>query len=468
MKRRLGRNARPRLFSAPAGLVLLLSTASCTLTPAGTDIERTKLDAAGISYAHPFKSRTIPELPQQPSWRDILQRAFLANGDLEAAYFEWRAAFERIGVAAAYPNSDLSLGFNYLFSGDRMKSFDRMSFLGGFDSMENLSAIPKVLKAGQVALDEARMASEKFRALKFTLQEKVLSTWSDYILANERLKIQRENLALAEIVQHVARSRFESGAPQYESLKAELRHDQIENEVQDSIAALSALKGMLNALLGREPFAAIESPEALPEPRVVVGDDTALLLAGIGSSPEIAGAIEQSAARGHALELARLRWIPDVNPTVAFMGSVSQAIGAAIVLPTSVAEIRGRIRESDALYHASEAKLRQVRSGATAEFVATLIGMRNSERQSELLEKQIIPSAKRMFESAEQGYSANTVSLLDLIESQRTLLEGQLMLAEARATREKQLAHLEQLAGVDLETIGKTPQIVSPEEKNHG
>ena len=47
---------------------------------------------AGKPYSRPFEDRTLPDLPANPAWQDVLRRAFLANGDLEAAYFDWKAA----------------------------------------------------------------------------------------------------------------------------------------------------------------------------------------------------------------------------------------------------------------------------------------------------------------------------------------------------------------------------------------
>ena len=45
---------------------------------------------------------------------------------------------------------------------------------------------------------------------------------------------------------------------------------------------------------------------------------------------------------------------------------------------------------------------------------------------------------------------------LDLIEAQRTLLDVRLTIAESKAAREKSLADLEALAGVDVETLTKS------------
>src|SRR2546428_10384365 len=100
-----------------ASILLMMILSGCVLAPKGTDDERARLAAAGKPYARPVESRALPELPDHPSWRDVLHRAFLANGELEAAYFEWQAAVARINQAAAYPNSNVAVGFDYMFSG---------------------------------------------------------------------------------------------------------------------------------------------------------------------------------------------------------------------------------------------------------------------------------------------------------------------------------------------------------------
>src|SRR5207247_1799544 len=105
------------------GLLVPLFVAGCVLTPKGMKKEQARLDAAGVHYERPVEARTLPELPPEPAWKDVLQRAFLANGDLEAAYFEWKAAMHRIPQVANYPNANLAPSFSYMFSGERMKSF---------------------------------------------------------------------------------------------------------------------------------------------------------------------------------------------------------------------------------------------------------------------------------------------------------------------------------------------------------
>src|SRR6266478_5679725 len=168
----------------------------CVLAPKGTREEQSAVREAGRPYTQPFEQRNIPDLPANPTWQDVLHRAFLANGDLEAAYFDWAAAFARIDQAANWPNSNVAPTFSYMFSGGRMKAWDRTTVNVGFDPMQNVSFPTKTAKTGRVALENARAAGQRFAARKFALQKQVLQAWLDLALMEEQIRIQRDNTSL--------------------------------------------------------------------------------------------------------------------------------------------------------------------------------------------------------------------------------------------------------------------------------
>src|SRR5262249_26434330 len=153
----------------------------------------------GAPYEAPVEQRELPKLPSEPTWRDVLHRAFLANGQLEAAYYRWKAAMELVDAAGAWPNSDLSLGYSYAFSSERMNAFDRSTFTIGFDPSTTLAFPTKTAKAAEVALDQARTAGEQFRIAKFDLQKRVLFAWADYVAHARTIQLKEQDLALRSI-----------------------------------------------------------------------------------------------------------------------------------------------------------------------------------------------------------------------------------------------------------------------------
>src|SRR5687768_15588988 len=122
----------------PLSLSLAALLSGCVLAPKEAKQEQLRLDEAGKTYSQPFAKRELPELPAQPTWREVLRRAFLTNGELEAAYWEWAMAVSRIQQAGSYPNSPVSVGFEYMFSDESMKAWDRTTISAGFDAGEKI------------------------------------------------------------------------------------------------------------------------------------------------------------------------------------------------------------------------------------------------------------------------------------------------------------------------------------------
>ena len=422
----------------------------CVLRPEGTRQERANLIDAGKAYQKP----AAPELPAADvGWRDVLRRAFLVNGDLEAAYFEWAAAVERIDQRAGWPNTNVGVGFSYMFSGGRMKSWDRTTVTAATDTMQNLSLPHKAAKAGRVALDEARAAGQRFLAAKFELQRKVLTAYLDLALMEEKVRIQRDNVELLKLLADSAATRVQAGGPQQDLLKAQIQHRLAENELANMESERSAMRAMLNGMLDRPADAPLELPKVLPEPRPVGVDDAKLIAAGALNNAELGALARQVEGRKEALALAKLAYWPDINPSAGFTGTVSQFAGAMVMLPTTVPQIEAMIRESRAMLRSGEAMARQAKAERGAAFVAALYAMRNAERQAALFRDVVLPKARQALASSRQAYAAGSVGFVEVVDSQRTLLEVRQMIAEAQISREKQLAVMEALAGVDVETL---------------
>jgi outer membrane protein TolC len=383
----------------------------------------------------------------------VLQRAFLANGELESAYFDWKASLTRIPQVATYPNTNLAPNFSYMFSGENIKSWNRTTVTASFDPMENLSFPTKVAQAGKLALSEARVAGEKFAAMKFEIQRKVLTSYFDLVLMEEKIRISEDNVSLLKMLADTAQNRVQTGGSQVDLLKAQTAYRLAQSDVETMIWQHHAIEAMLNGMLARDADASIDLPETLPAPRPIPADDARLIAAAVDQNPELAKLARQVEGRKDAIELAKMGFIPDINPTVALTGNVAQVVGAMVILPTTIPEIQGRIDEARAMLRSDQAMLRQTRAERGAKFVASLYVLRNSERQAKLFEETILPRARQALDSSRQNYATGSGTYMDLIDSQRTVLDVRLMIAEARVEREKQLVEIEALAGTDVETL---------------
>lgn len=436
------------------GVSILLG--GCVLAPREAKYEQSAMERAGRRYEAPFEKRALPELPDNPEWQDVLRRAYLGSGELEAAYFQWAAAVHRIEQAGGYPNTPLSIGFEQMIEGDR-SGFDNTSIGIGPDPMENLAFPLKVYQAAKVALADARAARKRFTAVRLDLKRRVLKAWFAYALLAERERIKERNLELLRLITETAISRVHAGAPQQDLLRAEVEQRRAEDELQTFRAQFPPTRAMLNALAVRAPDAPLDPPARIPDPRPLPEDDAALLVRAVKKNPELAALARRVRGRKDALELARLQYIPDFNPFLGVTGSVAQAVGMGVSIPTFLREVRGRVEEAKAELRETRAMYRQTRFDRTAEVVVALYALRNGERQTRVFEEQIIPAAEQTVENVRAGYAAGTGSFIDLLDARRVLLDVRLVASEARAARETSLADLEALIGSDLAVV--TPAV---------
>jgi outer membrane protein, heavy metal efflux system len=453
-------SSRPSAGTAAASaavvmLMLGVALSGCVLAPSGTAEQRARLSSAAPPFEPRIEARQVPALPLPADWRDVLSRAFLTNGELESAYFEWKAALARIDQAAVWPNSNVALSFGYMFSSDNIKAWNRTTITAGFDPAMDLSLPIKARAAGKVALEAAKEAAENFRSVKFEIQRKVLAAYLDLALAEEKIRIQRDNLNLLQLLVSSASARAQSGGPQPDLLKAMTESQMVQNELAGLEAEIKGMRAMLNGMLGRDPGAPLELPQSLPSPRPVLADDAGLIAVAVAQNPELEGLSRRVAGRKDAIELAKLAYLPDVVPSASVTGSLSQFLSAMVMLPTTLPAIRAMIADAEAMERSAEAMERQTRQDRAASFVANLFLMRNAERQTELYRARVVPAVQQLLISSRQSYAAGGVTFADLIDSERMYVAVRAMVAEAQIEREKRLVELEALAGVDIETLGQ-------------
>ncbi|MCY2925358.1 MAG: TolC family protein, partial [Planctomycetota bacterium] len=188
----------------------------------------------------------------------------------------------------------------------------------------------KAQQAGKVALADAQAAGKRFEAVKFTLQQNVLTAWADYALAAEQVRLPSESVALLASANDVAAQRVRAGGPQQDLLKAQTELEMARNELGNIESDVRQSQALLNGLMARAPQAALSPPARLPAPRGLHADDAALIALAVRNNPELAAMAHDVAGRADALELARLAYLPDLSPQVSVTGNVQQMVGMMV------------------------------------------------------------------------------------------------------------------------------------------
>jgi outer membrane protein, heavy metal efflux system len=436
------------LKHAAALLMVAVSAAGCTMHPRGEADERKLARDAGIAYTRPFEKRVLPDLKSDAEPEELVRYALLANGDVEAKYWQWRAALEQVPMEGTQKAGvELSLE-TMIMSGQSALANTTIGIAN--DAMNALQVPTKLSTAAQKALHEAQAAGRRFDMARWELRNKVLTAYYDYALTAEQARLEDANTRLLEMMAQVSASRVATGmASQTDLLKAENETAMSRNTAAGFRGKLPGERAALNGLLSRVADAPLKVPAALPAARELQARDTDLLAAAARNNPELQALAHDAAANQDAIRRARLEYLPDFNLGFSTdLAGITQTLMGSVVLPYLRHEaIDAGIRQAEADLRQSQAMQRQSSRNVAARILGDLAMLHEAQRQVEVLEKDLIPRAQQITDASQTSYGSGNGTMIDLLDSQRSILVLRRMAAEMRTERERQIADLEEVCG---------------------
>lgn len=445
-------------LGAVCAIALALAGCHPIISPQGEADERAKAERAGAAYSAPLEKRPLPDLATSATLPLALEYAFNANGDIEASYRQWRAALERIPQAGALP--DPRLNFNVVFNAQNVKSFS--DALNSFSVMgeQEFPARGKRPARAEQALAEARAAGERFRAEKYRLQSRAVKAYANLLLNKSFLDLNAETLRLLKETYDVVLHRYHAmtGETQADLRKIETEIEVAESEKKELEIQRSSAAAELNSVLNRPidaPLGALRLP-ALQLPETTNAD---LFARAVRNNPDLAALRHEIEARGAAQVLAELEKKPDYKITggadVSGFGKMltttyMPSLGAEINLPINRARIRAGIAEALAARQAEEARLRALSSDVQARVVVNLALLRDANRILKDYRERIIPQAQSILDIQQTTYRSGQGDFLDILDTERLLVDYRKMVARAETDRLQSLSDLEEAIGEDL------------------
>jgi outer membrane protein TolC len=435
----------------PFPLLALILLAGCTVHPPGERQERLTANAEGSPFVTPFEHRSPATLPTNPAADDLVRAALRNNAELEREYWDWRAAIEQIPQDGTEP-TNLVFSFGAMIT-NGYTSLNQSTVSAGNDPMGDIVLPRKLTVAAQRALDNAKAAGVRFQKAKYGLRAKVLDAYYDYALSAELIRLQESNNALlqATAIQTAALNRAGT-AGQLDVLKAENEMDRSRNDAAAMKAQLIAQRAALNALLSREPDADIPVPTNLPSSKPLGYSDAELLDLAARQNPELAALADEIGANGRGIELARLQYLPDVSANVGTdLKGDTQTLAASLTVPFLRYEaINAAVAQAEADLRSTQAMRRQTLNDLKVQVVLDIASLHDSDRQLDLFQRTLLPRARQVVVVARSAYEAGRASFLDLLDSERSLLAIQRLIANLRVGREKNRADLEAITVRDL------------------
>jgi NodT family efflux transporter outer membrane factor (OMF) lipoprotein len=302
--------------------------------------------------------------------------------------------------------------------------------------------------AANVAASEASLASTRFThdAARLSLIASVSGVYFETLAADERLRIGKENLALAERILAIVEARHRHG------IATSLEVSQQRTTVLSQRAALipldvqaRQLRSALALLLGQMPQGMALADETLADlkiPRVVPEMPAALLT----RRPDIAAAEATLAASDANVAAARAALFPSVSL------SMSGSLGSSVLLDLSdpTRSFSTSLSLAQSLFDGGRLRLqtesarsqRAVQIINYAQIVRTALkevddSLGNVEKatRQESAQEAVLEQASRSLHLAELRYREGANELMSVLEAQRTVFSAREQLVSLRLSR---------------------------------
>ena len=435
------------------GLVLALALAT-----AGTGRAESASEPVSTNEATPRESTEIVWEGDRLEREDLVRRVLERNPSIATARAAWRAATERVPQARSLMDPIASVTTAPLsYFGDGR--------IGYGASLSQAIPYPGTLfLRGEQAEAEARVLELDLETVRLDLALEAAELFDRYRFFHRALEINEEHLDLLASFQEIATGRYAAGlVPQQAPIQAEvetahLRHREV--ELRSEIRMVTA---RMNALLHRGV------DEALPPPAPIDGppppppqNPGAMFAEALADRPELAARRAELEARRTGVELERLELKPDFEAMTSFssmwaMSDHRWMVGVGIRIPFWKERIRAGIAEAQARVDESESSLASLEDELEADVEMALVRLREAIHVAHLYEARVFPATRDQISAARSGFETGQVSMLDLIEAERSLRTAKLEYEQAVTGAWLALARLER-------ALGRLPALDRPDE----
>lgn len=430
----------------------LLLMSGCTVHPPGEQAERNAAARAGQPFSKDVSRRIAPPLPDHPTADDLVRYALLTNADLERQYWDWRAAIEQIPQDGTQATNFAISGSTTISKGDFSRNRTTLTALN--DPMADIVWPQKLSVAARRALQNAHAEGLRFQKAKLDLRSKILSAYYDYVLAAESIRLEQANAQLLQTTVTVVDFRNRVGAAgQQDLLKARNELALSRNNIGNLQSQLPALRAALNALLNRNVGLPLGLSTELPVAGQIENSDEQLLALAEKQNPELAALASEMRGKSEGIELAKLQYLPDFSLGAGTdLAGLTQTLTGMITLPLLRYEaINAAIAQAEDSFKSNEAMRRQTQNDLNVQLILDINTLHDADRQLDLFERAILPRVQQEIVLTRAAYETGQSSLLDLLDSQRSLISLQRLVVTLRITRAKRLVDLETIAGVNFE-----------------
>jgi len=429
-----------RLLPQSAAVLLILS--GCATNYDARLVERRTQQLYRAAQAPKLYEPDAQPLPSvEALFADAELELYLAFGlknsaRLRTVFETWSAATERVEQVSTLPDPRLSFGaFIEEVQTRTGPQKHRIGLSQAFPWPGKLDA------KANLATKKAEASWEQVEQVRLGVARRIEVAFYEYAFLARELAITTELLELVQSLEPVVQGRIRGGAGQEDLLRLQVEIGRLE----DDVASISQRQPALSARLADAmnlPLRGVARSLPFPEllaPTPSTRDAAALIAQGLVSSPKLRVLERRLEVALAAEKLTKYKRRPEFSARVDYIdtgkalgsgtpgsGDDPLFVGLSLSLPVWTSSYSAAEREARKSLHAARTGLEDARSTLNADITEEVYRVDDSQRRFELYRESLIPRARESLKLTTVSYRAGSASVLDLLDSERALLEFEL------------------------------------------
>ncbi|MDP2653222.1 MAG: TolC family protein [Candidatus Omnitrophota bacterium] len=423
-------------FAVSGAAMVVLFTGCAGVRTAGEKAARQNQQTIQNVYRPSGQRPTLPTLTTNSPLNDFLLFAMLSQPQVEAAYYDWAAAVQRITVERSLPDPRLT------FQSDIADMV--ISLMPGL--MMDFPGPGKLKAAANVATAESEAKYFAFESSVLQTAFAVKKACYQLNFLDAKIGVTHETLRLMGELEKLALIQNEVGKVTLQDvLRAQIEQERLTTEIANLDDSRQPLLAQFKASLGlKDEDATPPVPQKLETAPLGLSAEM-LFVTALARNPRLKAMEAEVQLAEASLRLATKAKVPDFSAGIeadvkAYPVMMRPSVG--VTLPIWRDKITAQIAGAQAGKRAAEARLSAEQIALAVEFAEKSFMFREASRNLELLNERLLPMARQSLEVAQSGYVGGKVDFLNVIDAERTLLDFQLSEVEFLLQRELALAEL--------------------------
>ena len=397
------------------------------------------------------------EIVSSLTLEQLVGDAMRENPQLKSARAKWEAMKERPAQERTLPNPMLTYsGMDMIDGGTWPDTQEKRIML-----QQEFPWFGKLGLKGKVAEKDAESMQREYEGMQREVIMMVKESYFDLYATQRALSITRAEEDVLKQMQKIAEAKYGVGEiTQQDVLKAQAEISMLKARVLELEQQQTVLKAKLNQLLNRRADSSLGLAVTEPQREFEFQADQLFGLAE-KNRPEIKQARAQIERSQRERDLMKKEFLPDYRLGVEYRNvgvdwsnfsrsddMVMFTIG--IDLPIWQTKYRAGVREANKMIESTQAALEAAETQTSYDVQDASFKLLTARRSLDLYKSALVPQAEARFDASEAGYRTGKVDFLDLLESERFLLNARVMAVMAEGNVGMQLARLERAVGTDL------------------